>query len=215
MSSKATPLVAAVLALTFVLLSRGESGHKHQPLTMTRLYTGSDGQTHAEEIEAKFTAGSTNDVFKLMAITGQSCIVRPPQPSLTRTRRRQYVITLSGHGEIEVAGGKKFEVGAGTIDLVEDSTGKGHITRVVGNEDRVTLQVPLTGQPGRWIPFGLTASHVPSSHATRARFLELKPSAPRHAQTLGSPFCVAPTSSRAQCLPTQLFGAPAQSTQVI
>jgi hypothetical protein len=37
---------------------------------MTRLYTGADGQTHAEEIEAKFTVGGPNEVFKLMGITG-------------------------------------------------------------------------------------------------------------------------------------------------
>src|SRR5256886_9663951 len=41
--------------------------------------------------------------------------------------RRQYVITLSGQGELEVAGGKKIPVGPGHIELVEDTTGKGHI----------------------------------------------------------------------------------------
>jgi hypothetical protein len=34
-------------------------------------------------------------------------------------------------------------VGPGSINLVEDVTGKGHITRTVGDEDRVTIQVPL------------------------------------------------------------------------
>jgi hypothetical protein len=61
----------------------------------------------------------------------------------------QYVITLSGRGEIEVAGGKKISVGPGNIDLVEDTTGKGHITRVMGTEDRVALQLPLADQSGR------------------------------------------------------------------
>jgi hypothetical protein len=63
--------------------------------------------------------------------------------------RRQYVITLTGTGEIEVAGGKKFAVGPGHIDLVEDTTGKGHITRVTGTEDRITLQLPVVDQPAR------------------------------------------------------------------
>ena len=43
-----------------------------------------------------------------------------------RAPRRQYVIKLSGRGEIEVAGGKKISVGPGSIDLVEDTTSKGH-----------------------------------------------------------------------------------------
>jgi quercetin dioxygenase-like cupin family protein len=60
--------------------------------------------------------------------------------------RRQYVVTISGHGEIELMGGKKIEAGPGSIELAEDLTGKGHITRTVGNEDRVTIQIPLSGQ---------------------------------------------------------------------
>jgi len=28
--------------------------------------------------------------------------------------------------------------------LAEDLTGKGHITRTVGNEDRVTVQIPVS-----------------------------------------------------------------------
>jgi len=58
--------------------------------------------------------------------------------------RRQYVITLSGRGELEVSGGKKIAVEPGHIELVEDTTGKGHITRVIGTEDRVTLQLPVS-----------------------------------------------------------------------
>jgi len=36
---------------------------------------------------------------------------------------RQYVITLSGHGELEV-GEERNVVGPGSIDLVEDTTAK-------------------------------------------------------------------------------------------
>jgi hypothetical protein len=45
---------------------------------------------------------------------------------------------------VEVAGGKKIQLGPGSIDFVEDVTGKGHITRTIGDEDRVTIQIPLT-----------------------------------------------------------------------
>ena len=157
MSSKAGILVVAGLAVVCVLVSRAQSGRtasgaqKHKPLMMMRLYTGSDGQTHFEETEATFTAGNTNEIFKLMAITGAELHRAAPGTVIDwhTAPRRQYVITLSGHGEIEVAGGKKFPVGPGHIDLVEDTTGKGHITRVTGTEDRVTLQLPLSDQARR------------------------------------------------------------------
>ena len=59
------------------------------------------------------------------------------------------MITLSGRGEIEVAGGQKIPVGPGHINLIEDTTGKGHITRNLGNEDRIAITIPLVDQmPG-------------------------------------------------------------------
>lgn len=122
-----------------------------KPLLMTRLYTGPDNQTHAEEIEMKFVPGNTSEVFKMMQITGAE-LHRAAGGSVDdwhRAPRRQYVITLSSSGELEVAGGKKISVGPGNIDLVEDTAGKGHITRVVSREDRVTLQLPLADQSGR------------------------------------------------------------------
>ena len=152
MRSTTTWAVAGGLAtLLVLLLSAQTGGSKHKAVMMMRLYTGPDGQTHAEEIEAKFTAGSPTDVFKLMATTGAE-LHRTPAGTVQdwhNAPRRQYVITLSGQGEVEVAGGKKIHLGPGDIDLVEDTTGKGHITRTLGTEDRLTLQLPLSGQSSR------------------------------------------------------------------
>ena len=111
-----------------------------------RLYTGPDGLTHSEEIEAKFAPGGGNDVYKLMANSGAELHRAPPGrvADWHTAPRRQYVITLSGHAELEVAGGKKISIGPGNIDLVEDTTGKGHITRNV--EDRIVVTIPLDDQ---------------------------------------------------------------------
>src|SRR2546425_3854380 len=144
-------IAAGLLGLVALVAGAQTSGaQKHKGLFITRLYTGPDGQTHAEEIEAKFTAGTT-DIFKMMAISGAE-LHRAPAGRVSdwhTAPRRQYVITLSGRGELEVSGGKKIAVEPGHIELVEDTTGKGHITRVVGNEPRVTLQLPASDQFGR------------------------------------------------------------------
>jgi quercetin dioxygenase-like cupin family protein len=148
MRSRTTWIIGAVLVALLAVLSSAQTGgvQRHKPVTMTRLYTGPDGQTHGEKIEAKFTASNTNEVFKLMGITGGELHRAAPGTVIDwhTAPRRQYVITLSGQAEIEVAGGKKFTVGPGDIDLVEDTMGKGHITRVIGNEERITLQLPLS-----------------------------------------------------------------------
>jgi hypothetical protein len=117
-----------------------------KPFMMTRLYTGSDGQTHAEEFEAKF---NDKDVAMLMQLKGAE-LHRAKAGTVADWHvapRRQYVITMSGRAELEVAGGKKIPVGPGHVEFVEDLTGKGHITRVL--EDRVTLQLPVTDQAAR------------------------------------------------------------------
>jgi quercetin dioxygenase-like cupin family protein len=125
--------------------SAGAQAQTHKPMFMTRLYTGADNQTHAEEVEVKFTAGSPNEAFNMGQVTGAE-LHRGAAGRVSdwhRGPRRQYVITLSGQGELEVAGGKKIAVGPGHIELIEDTTGKGHITKVTGTEERVTLQLPI------------------------------------------------------------------------
>ena len=143
---------AALIAVVALIAVAQTSGvQKHKGVFITHLYTGPDGQTHAEEIEAKFATGNGNDIFKMIATTGAE-LHRASAGRVSdwhTAPRRQYVITLSGHGELEVAGGKKIAVGPGHIELVEDTTGKGHITRVTGTEERVTLQLPLTDQAAR------------------------------------------------------------------
>jgi quercetin dioxygenase-like cupin family protein len=62
---------------------------------------------------------------------------------------RQYVITLSGRGEVDTGDGQKIAIGPGQIDLIEDTTGKGHITTNLGPEDRIVVTIPLADQPER------------------------------------------------------------------
>ena len=145
------------LVCLIVLMSRKYSdpsvvaAQTRKPFTITRLYTGPDGQTHVEEIEVKLTGNPLNEVSEMLKVTGAE-INRAPAGRVNdwhHAPRRQYVITLSGRGEIEISGGKKISLEPGHIELAEDLTGKGHITRVVGSEDRVTIQLPLADQSRR------------------------------------------------------------------
>jgi quercetin dioxygenase-like cupin family protein len=127
------------------------SAQRGMPVTMTRLYTGPDGQTHAEEIEAKLRPSTTRpglDESEPLRVSSAQ-FVRWPRGFVWdwhTAKQRQYVIPVSGRGEIEVAGGKKIVLQPGQIVLAEDVTGKGHITRVIGTEDLVLLLVPVAAQ---------------------------------------------------------------------
>src|SRR5436309_13404515 len=119
-------LVSAGL-LSFVALAGAQtnSSQKHKGVFITRLYTGPDGQTHAEEIEPKFIPGNGNDIFKMMMTTGAQ-LPRAPAGRVSESHtapRRQDVITVSRHAELAVAGGKQIAVGPGHIERVEHTTG--------------------------------------------------------------------------------------------
>ena len=57
--------------------------------------------------------------------------------------KRQYVITLSGEVEIETGDGMVKRFGPGDIMLADDTSGRGHITRVIGNKPRTYVMIPL------------------------------------------------------------------------
>jgi quercetin dioxygenase-like cupin family protein len=116
-----------------------------KPIVATRIFTGPDGQSHSEEVELKLTSDTATDMLKATGIQFR----RQPPGRFSDWHvgpRRQFIITLSGRGEIEVAGGKKIALVPGRIELIEDTTGKGHTTRVVGSEDRVSIAIPLADQ---------------------------------------------------------------------
>jgi len=113
-----------------------------KPIMMTRVYTGADGLSHAEEIAMKLSGGGISEMMKA---SGAQFSRRAPGPASDWHvgPRRQLVITLSGRAELEVAGGRKVAVGPGHITLIEDTTGKGHTTKNLGPDDRIVVTIPL------------------------------------------------------------------------
>jgi quercetin dioxygenase-like cupin family protein len=118
--------------------------------TIVRVYTGDDGQSHLEEVPLALqpfvdTEGAYGEGTALQGATGITFRVAPPGYVLTWhcAPRRQYTITLSGEAEIEVGDGTVKRIGPGDVVLAEDLTGQGHITRVVGQQPRLSAVVPL------------------------------------------------------------------------
>jgi quercetin dioxygenase-like cupin family protein len=129
----------------------GMWAQRHTPLTITRLYTGPDGQSRAEQVELKMapsTLRSGLDEAEPLNVPGAK-IMRWPRGYVWEwhnATHRQYVVTLSGQAEVEVADGKKMRMNPGQIVMAEDVAGKGHVTRSVGSEDLVLLLIPFAAQ---------------------------------------------------------------------
>jgi hypothetical protein len=114
-------------------------------MKVTRIYTGPDNESHFEDKEIELSLSGDMEVSAMQPAEG--IIFRRAATthlsSYHPAPRRQYVITLSGAVEIETGDGTVRRFGAGDVMLADDTTGRGHITRVVGNEARVYVMIPL------------------------------------------------------------------------
>ena len=118
--------------------------------TIWRVYSGKDGESHLEQVVLdmkpfKDHEGSYGEATAMQKVGGIAFRVSPPGYVLDWhcAPRRQYSISLSGTAEIEVGDGTKARVGPGDVVLAEDLTGRGHVTRVIGNTPRFYAIVPL------------------------------------------------------------------------
>ena len=117
----------------------------------TKIYSDEEGETHFKDIEIEF----------------ESVDFAPPAPPLmlsqftpaTRyaltlfpsgwsgdwhpTPRKQVFFILSGELEGRVSDGERRKVGPGSIIMVEDTKGKGHMSKVVGSVDVLAAVVQL------------------------------------------------------------------------
>jgi hypothetical protein len=57
--------------------------------------------------------------------------------------RRQYIVNLDAGVEITVSDGETRVIGAGEVLLVEDVTGKGHLSKAVAGQVRRSIFIPI------------------------------------------------------------------------
>ena len=109
-----------------------------------RIYTGADKKSHFEDLDIPLKPGTYGTLSDLVPSEGVIFRETPAGGALDFhvAPRRQFVITLSGSSEVEVSGGVHVVAGPGHINLIEDTTGKGHITRNF-QAPRKSLFIPL------------------------------------------------------------------------
>jgi len=131
----------------FTLRSQDASADEGgRTMTVVRLYTGADNQSHFEDVQVPLKDGgkvgflselikATGVVFR--TTTGDYNYDFHPAP------RRQYVVNLEGEVEIEVGDGSRRILRSGDVLLAEDTTGEGHISRAVAGKPRRSLFITL------------------------------------------------------------------------
>ncbi|MSO77336.1 MAG: hypothetical protein EXQ87_10590 [Alphaproteobacteria bacterium] len=110
------------------------------------LYVDDKGESHFRDIEVDWVeerSGSklssrlpaTGVIFR--ETSGDYDLDWHPAP------RRQYIINLDGGVQITASDGEARIIGAGEVILVEDITGKGHLSKSVGGKMRHSIFVPI------------------------------------------------------------------------
>jgi hypothetical protein len=115
-------------------------------LRIHNLYTDASGESHFRDIEVEWVEESRSGrLAKRLPATG--IIFRQSRPDYDLdwhpAPRRQYIINLDGGVQITASDGESRVIGAGEVILVEDTTGKGHLSKAVGGQVRHSIFVPI------------------------------------------------------------------------
>jgi len=126
-----------------------------KPTVVKRIYTGTDGLSHVEDLPLK-----ANDILE--KATSVEVRVSPPGrfSDWHVGPQRQYIINLSGSGQLEVAEGK-VDLPPGSMEYIDDLTGKGHTTRITSKEERVSIWLKFEDQKQRIGPLSGKTTTAP------------------------------------------------------
>ena len=112
-------------------------------MKLTRVYSGSDGQSHFGEfelpVEDKPGVGPQSISLKATEVFYREN-KGGHESDWHRATQKQFVVLLEGELEVEVGDGSKHRFTAGDIFLCEDATGQGHKVR---GRNRKTVVVRL------------------------------------------------------------------------
>lgn len=111
-----------------------------KPFMMQRVYTGADGLSHVEQIP--LTAESVMEKVTSVRVS----VAQPGRFSDYHVGpERRYIFNLTDGGQLQLADGK-VDMPAGSIEYIDDLTGKGHTTANVSKEPRVSLWLRFEDQ---------------------------------------------------------------------
>jgi hypothetical protein len=115
-------------------------------MRVTRVYADAAGESHFGEID--YPLHDQGDIGRLSEwVPATKLAFRETGADYDydfhNAPRRQYIIMLDGHIEIEVSDGEKREFVAGDVILLEDTAGRGHRTRELSGKPRRSIFIGL------------------------------------------------------------------------
>lgn len=144
-------VMSIISLLASVRLQAQEKSIKLNNLKYVRVYSDSLGESHFEDLTVNLNeidfAPPAPPIFisdlNPSAQYGFIGVLPGWKSEWHPAPKRQFVFYLSGTIEAEVSDGEVRQFGPGSITLVEDTYGKGHKSRAIGNEKVICVIVQL------------------------------------------------------------------------
>ncbi len=111
-----------------------------------RLYADKNGESHFEDVEVEFKESTPAGRLSVrLPATGIVFRQAPPDYALDwhLAPWRQYIINLDAGVQMTASDGETRRIGAGEVILVEDTWGKGHLSKALDGELRHCIFVTL------------------------------------------------------------------------
>ena len=111
-----------------------------------RLYVDKNGESHFEDVQVEFKESTrAGRLSGRLPATGIIFREVPPDYDLDwhPAPRRQYIINLDAGVQLTASDGETRRIGAGQVILVEDTWGKGHLSKALEGKVRHCIFVTL------------------------------------------------------------------------
>ena len=119
--------------------------------TYVHLYSDANGVSHFRDeiVKLEGTRGPHGDIGALSTYTLRGtkeaqflALKHGAREDWHTAPRRMFLIVLQGTAQVTASDGEVRRFGPGSMLLMDDATGKGHITEAIGEVDHVTLTIP-------------------------------------------------------------------------
>ena len=121
------------------------------PLEYIRLFSDDVGESHIEtatialQSERFAPPAPPLDVSAMSRADGWNLLRFPADwvGGWHCTPSRQWMFVLAGHAAVRASDGSQCDLRAGSICLLEDTQGKGHLTSIIGSDEVVIVAVRI------------------------------------------------------------------------
>ena len=116
-----------------------------------RLYSDDGGESHFEDVDVELSPGDFAPPAPPLNLSAARAATRCIFVGAARAwfgdwhpaPERQFFFCLAGEFQVTASDGEVRTFPVGAVLLAEDTTGKGHATRITSNEDALTAVVQL------------------------------------------------------------------------